>query len=206
MKYQKIPNLFQIDLKSKHYDGDKYDNEYLDWVFNSTSKLWVAEKLDGTNIRVCWDGYNISFKGRTDEAQIPDFLLSKLNEMFDCKDTVFERLFGEKQVVLFGEGIGFKIQNSKLDTNDFVLFDVSVNGTYIAKVESLQGIAKEFDIPIVEYKQATLDEVLLQCVQRKNTKSEIVQNTFEGYVVRPLVALYDNQGHRITAKIKAKYL
>lgn len=70
----------------------------------------------------------------------------------------------------------------------------------------MQDIAKEFDIPIVEYKMASVMEVLDECLQRKDTKSEIVQNAFEGYVIRPAMALYDNQGHRIVAKIKCKYM
>ena len=46
----------------------------LDW-------LWT-EKIDGTNIRVMWDGHKVRFGGRTDDAQMPTFLMSTLVDMF----------------------------------------------------------------------------------------------------------------------------
>lgn len=204
MKYQKIPNLFKLDEKFKHYDGNAYDNEHLDYVSNLC--FHYQEKLDGTNIRVCWDGYNISFKGRTDEAQIPPFLFDHLTKLFENKDTVFERLFGEKEVILFGEGIGYKIQSSKREDNDFVLFDIAVNGVYIGSIDTVNDIAKEFAIKSVPYKTGRLTDIIEECLKLKNTQSDIVKNTFEGFVIRPQVPLYTNNGHRIIAKLKAKYL
>ena len=40
-----------------------------------------TEKIDGTNIRVHWDGHKVMFGGRTDNAQIPTSLvITKLQE------------------------------------------------------------------------------------------------------------------------------
>lgn len=44
---------------------------------------WVGtEKVDGTNIRVYWDGYRISIAGRTDKAEIPPHLYKYLSDLF----------------------------------------------------------------------------------------------------------------------------
>ena len=45
-----------------------------DWVF--------TEKVDGTNIRVMWDGKDIIYGGRSDDAQLQVNLIYKLDELF----------------------------------------------------------------------------------------------------------------------------
>lgn len=96
-----------------------------DWEF--------TEKVDGTNVRVGWDGQALRFGGKTDNAQMPTTLLTRLSEMFTP-----ERLaatFGaatDTDVTLYGEGYGAKIQkgggNYLSNGVDFVLFDVRVGG------------------------------------------------------------------------------
>jgi ATP-dependent RNA circularization protein (DNA/RNA ligase family) len=85
----------------------KPEFEYLqnnEWVF--------TEKVDGTNIRIMWDGDNIIFGGKTNNAQIPAFLVNKLQKLF--LGTVNKKRFLEKfgedgGVCLYGEGYGKKI-------------------------------------------------------------------------------------------------
>ena len=51
--------------------------EYLkdnDWVF--------TEKIDGTNIRIMWNGKDVVFGGHSDDAQIYTNLIIKLDELF----------------------------------------------------------------------------------------------------------------------------
>lgn len=52
--------------------------------------LWT-EKIDGTNIRIRWDGKIVRFGGKTDNAQIPMFLLNVLQDTFTAEKmtTVF---------------------------------------------------------------------------------------------------------------------
>ena len=110
-KYEKIDTVFARDVEGtkKLMSGIFRDPTieylaYLDWDW--------TEKVDGTNIRVYWDGHQITFGGRTDNAQIPADLVTKLNELFmnDAAEELFEQTFGEKEVILFGEGYGRKIQ------------------------------------------------------------------------------------------------
>ena len=81
MEYTKIPNIFKREEhgNNKLIEGD-YSTPELEYLANVP---WVwTEKVDGTNIRVVWDGHSVSFGGRTDKAQIPAHLVNKLNELF----------------------------------------------------------------------------------------------------------------------------
>jgi len=127
-EYHKIQTLFKRDEKTKKIIEGSWtlpEIEYLKdnkWVF--------TEKVDGTNIRIMWNGSAVTFGGKTDNASIPVFLLYKLQELFEGtpKRQKFIEKFGtEGNVCLYGEGYGVKIQsggNYFKDKNDFALFDV----------------------------------------------------------------------------------
>ena len=110
-EYEKIETIFVRDEKTKKLNENVYRNETvkflkdIDWEF--------TEKIDGTNIRIVWDGHKVSYYGRTDKAQIPSQLMNRLIELFggDVNEEMFEQKFGEKNVMLIGEGYGAKIQN-----------------------------------------------------------------------------------------------
>ena len=117
----------------------------IDWEF--------TEKIDGTNIRIYWDGHKVSYYGRTDKAQIPSQLMNRLIELFggDINEEMFEQKFGDMPVMLIGEGYGAKIQKGGGDyrtDNDFILFDVCINGNYQPR-ESVNEIANYFNIDVV---------------------------------------------------------
>src|SRR5699024_469734 len=65
--------------RNKLIEGE-WTNPVLEHLQHTT---WLfAEKVDGTNIRVHWDGHKVTFGGRTDRAQIPAKLIQALIEMF----------------------------------------------------------------------------------------------------------------------------
>ena len=71
-KYTKIETVFKRDVEGtkKLIEGEYIDKsvEYL------KDNLWIGtEKIDGTNTGVVWDGYNVTFQGRTEKASIPPF-------------------------------------------------------------------------------------------------------------------------------------
>lgn len=90
----------------------------LDWTW--------TEKVDGTNIRVHWDGHKVTYGGRADRAQIPARLIEVLNKLLP--EELFEQKFGAAEVTLYGEGYGAGIQKGGVYRPDmsFVLFDVLV--------------------------------------------------------------------------------
>lgn len=128
-EYNKIGVIFNrdIDGTKKLIDGD-FKSETVEYLKNN---IWTfTEKIDGTNIRVYWDGHKVQFFGRTDRANIPSHLVNYLNETFGTMEAeeLFEQKFGETEVTLYGEGYGYKIQNGGLYRDDvsFIMFDVMI--------------------------------------------------------------------------------
>jgi ATP-dependent RNA circularization protein (DNA/RNA ligase family) len=165
-----------------------------------------TEKIDGTNIRVHWNGHKVLFGGRTEDAQIPSHLLNKLIEMFgtDEAEQIFEQKFGEMEVMLFGEGYGPKIQKGGNYRNDvsFILFDVLISGNYQPR-ESVEDIAKAFGIDVVPI---VLEGTIQDGVDFVKAKPKSTMGTamMEGVVGRPKVEMRDRSGKRIIVKIKVK--
>ena len=205
MEYTKIPNIYKREEfgKNKLIEGE-FSSPELEYLVGNK---WVwTEKVDGTNIRVMWDGHAVTFGGRTEKAQIPTHLVNKLNELFGGtnKEEIFEQKFGETPVILFGEGYGEKIQTGggKYGPVNFILFDAFCGGMWL-KRESVEDIAHTFNIrcvPIVG------EGNLLSAVEyvRKHPKSALKEDEMEGIVCRPLHELSDRRGNRIIVKIKCR--
>lgn len=177
----------------------------IDWVW--------TEKIDGTNIRIMWDGKQVRFGGKTDDAQIPTFLLKVLQDTFtvDKMAAQFGQLETDKPapcVCLYGEGYGAKIQkggNYLPDRTDFILFDCKVDNWWLQR-ESLEDIARKLEIKIVPMVGRG---TLLQAVGYAKTgyKSVIAHNKeylAEGLIMKPSIDLFNRRGDRIVAKIKYK--
>lgn len=203
-EYHKIETLFERDEKTKKLIMGKFRNPTVEYL---KEHIWqFTEKVDGTNIRIYWDGHQVQFGGRTDKAQIPAHLVNRLNELFggDTNEELFEQKFGENEVELFGEGYGVKIQNGGLyrDDVDFILFDVMINGNYQQR-ESVEDIANYFGIDVVPIVlEGTLQDGVDYVLN--NRKSIVAKNgaEIEGVVGRPKLELNDRSGKRCIVKIK----
>lgn len=203
-EYHKIETLFERDEKTKKLVEGKYRNEAIKYL--KDNKWQFTEKIDGTNIRIYWDGHKVSFFGRTDKAQIPAELTNRLIELFggETNEQLFEQKFGETEVILFGEGYGEKIQNGGLyrKGQDFTLFDVMIADNYQSR-ESVEDIAKYFGIDIVAIiLEGTLQEAVNYV--KSKPKSSIGIADSEGVVGRPVIELQDRCGKRIIVKIKVR--
>jgi ATP-dependent RNA circularization protein (DNA/RNA ligase family) len=214
-QYHKIQTVYKREqfAKNKLLIGE-YSMPEFEYLKNN---LWVfTEKVDGTNIRVMFDGSAVTFGGKTDNAQMPVFLLYKLQELFEGtpKRELFKNKFvdpttdepGAVEVCLYGEGYGAKIQkgggNYVKDGVDFVLFDVWVNGWWLER-EAVEDIAKHFGIkavPIIG--TGTLDDMIE--ITKKGFLSEWGEFTAEGIIAKPLVELKTRRGDRVITKIKHK--
>lgn len=203
-EYHKIETIFERDMNgSKKLIEGKFRNETIEFLANNK---WVfTEKIDGTNIRIHWDGHKITFGGRTERAQIPSHLVNKLSEIFLNNETeeLFEQKFGEREVILFGEGYGVKIQNGGAYRSDvgFILFDVMI-GDYYQSRENVEGIAKCFGLEIVPIIMCGTIQAAVEFVKTKPT-STIGTAKMEGLVGRPAVEMKDRCGNRVIVKIKA---
>ena len=197
LKYPKIDSVFKRDEKTGLFipEWSQPEFEYL------KNNMWEwEEKIDGMNVRVIWSDGNIEFRGRTDKAQLPSHLFEKLKELFPPeKFSIFD---GE--VILFGEGFGYKINKGGkyLGKNvDFALFDVWI-GMWL-KREDVKDIAKKMGLltpPIVG--EGTIYDAI-QFVH-KGFKSAWGDADAEGVVMRPKIELLDRRGRRIITKLKFK--
>ena len=90
----------------------------------------------------------VTFGGKTNDAQMPTFLLARLQELFTVEK--MQEAFPDcSQVCLYGEGYGAKIQKGggiyKSDGVDFALFDVKV-GDWWLKQQDVQDVADKLQI------------------------------------------------------------
>lgn len=202
-EYEKIETIFVRDEKTKKLNENIYRNETIEFLKDIEWEF--TEKIDGTNIRIIWDGHKVSYYGRTDKAQIPSQLMNRLIELFggNINEEMFEQKFGATPVMLIGEGYGAKIQKCGGDyrqDNNFILFDVFVNDKYLSR-DNVNNIANYFGIESVPvifsgHLQKGIDFV------KTKPNSTIGTAKMEGLVARPKVELYDKNGNRLIVKIK----
>lgn len=221
--YHKIQTLFK-----RHTDGPQKGKMIRgEWTTPELEYLagnqWeFTEKVDGTNIRI---GYNLNpdnldkveFAGRSDNATIPAPLLAHL------EDTFTPGLFKDadlRDVILFGEGYGPKIQkvgSLYRDDHSFVLFDVKIGDWWLSR-KDVDDIAVKLGIDSVPtIGEGTLYDAIdiVSSGITFNKSGAVVRwgsgtlnsawGNFpaEGIVARPVVPMFDRKGQRIITKIKA---
>lgn len=200
-KYHKIQTIFKRNMQDK---GKIIIGEYACPEFELLKNIeWVfTEKIDGTNIRVFWDGENVKYGGRTDNAQIPAILVEKLQATFPQK-LLQETL--SNPMCLYGEGYGAKIQsggNYNPHGVDFILFDVKVDNWWL-KRDAIESIASSLNIKVVPIVgQGTLNDAAR--LMSNNFKSQWGDFPAEGFVIKPAIELFNRKGERIITKIKHK--
>ena len=207
-EYNKIQTVYKRDEKTKRIIEGDYSLPEFEYLRDN---IWVfTEKVDGTNVRVHWNGESVVLGGRTKDAQMPMFLISKLNEIFEgtVRKQTFIKQFGSEptDVTLYGEGYGAKIQkgggNYNPNGQDFVLFDVRVGDWWLQR-KDVEEIAEVFGLKIVPIiGEGTLADAIEQT--RKGIKSQWGDFTAEGIVARPKTELRSRNGERIITKIKNK--
>jgi len=198
IEYPKIETIWNRGDDFKVIKGDYRtpEFEYLkhaDWE--------ASEKIDGTNIRIEYKDGEFTFGGRTSNAQIPTFLLSRLQEITANGDWDFP-----DGVCLFGEGYGARIQkgggNYIPNGADFILFDVRI-GDWWLKTEDVADIARKLGIKQVPQLGVYALTIASSLVE-EGWKSTFGDFKMEGIVLKPIVPLYNRRGNRIIAKIKEK--
>ena len=206
--YSKIDTVFKRDERTKQIIEGAYTNPELEYLKDNA---WVfTEKVDGTNIRVMWDGSAVTFGGKTDDAQMPVTLLYRLQELFDGERNrarfaeTFERAGEAPQVTLYGEGYGAKIQKGggryKAGGADFVLFDVKIGDWWLQR-EGIEDVAAKLGIEVVPILgEGTLAEAI--ALTRTWFASRWGDFPAEGIVTKPKVELKNRKGDRIITKIK----
>lgn len=201
--YPKIQTVFLRDPANKHktlLEGQfaRPEFEYLknnEWIF--------TEKVDGMNIRVMWNGEQVSFAGKTDRAETPKYLLEKLTQLFPPDIFLQHEL---PMLCLYGEGYGAKIQkgggNYIPDGCDFILFDIKIDNLWLLR-DNVEDIADKLQIKVVP--------IIARCSllegvdMAKNGFDSMLRKTPpEGLVMKPPVEMFNRRGERIISKVKLK--
>lgn len=215
--YHKIPNIFKRTEDKEH--KFKIWNWYTpELEALAHSNIWhLTEKIDGTNIRVIWDGHDVTFLGKKsqDPANVPGRLRLHLEETFKDAEDLFEQNFGDTPVTIYGEGFGHKIQNGGdyfpdevEGKNEFVPFDVKIDGNYQTR-ETVEEICDGiFNLPLIFNEgPVSLFEVVRTTISEVENSQEPVsefgkKKEIEGYIAKTDPELYDRRGNRIITKIK----
>lgn len=209
--YHKIQTLFKrnMDLpKNPIVIGDYTCSEYKYLEQN----MWLFdEKIDGTNTKIFFNGLDLVFGGKTDDAQMPAKLVKHLQDKFLPQLDKFKELFVkpldvvdnvEQSIYLYGEGYGGKIQNGGKYRPDesFILYDIKI-GNWWLKRKNVKDIAKQLSIDVVpEIGQGTLKDLVERV--RAGVPSAFGDFIAEGIVARPAVPLFARNGQRIITKLK----
>jgi len=205
-EYHKIQTMFKRDMsgKKKQLIEGEWTLAEFEYLANNTWEF--TEKVDGTNIRVILNDGEITFGGRTDNAQIPAPLVARLNERFVSewgKKNLERTFFDQGNIVLYGEGYGPKIQKSGglyREDQDFVLFDVRV-GEWWLKRKDVEEISEALELDVVPViGEGTLYDAI--DMVKRGIKSTWGDFPAEGIVARPKVELKARSGQRIITKIK----
>lgn len=203
-EYFKISNLYKFDARYKNIVGYNQEFDYL------KDNIWVGtEKIDGTNIRICWDGHEISYLGHTDKSIIPDNLKTYLDDLLMTAEMeyVFEQVFHEKEACIYCEGYGYKIQtngNLYVENNEcsIIVFDVLVNGLYLERnnvIEVSNKLGLQY-VPIVF--EGNLSEAEIFVSKHNNSSLNNGLHEMEGLVLETKMPLYYRNGNPIKCKLK----
>jgi hypothetical protein len=204
-EYHKISGPFK-----RHVSGPN-KNKLIPWDWSTPEFAYLAdnvwtftEKIDGTNIRVIWDGHKPEFRGRTDKAQFPPGLLEALTEMFP--EELMEQTFGATPVTLYGEGYGAGIQKGgglyRTDKS-FILFDIYIDGWWLMR-DKVEEIADSLGINVVPVVWEGTLRAAIKWMSATELISAIAKDfkDAEGMVGTPSMPLFNRKGDRVIVKLK----
>jgi len=200
-EYHKIVTVYERDPDTKFRtlkEGVWATPEFA--YLKDNDWIWT-EKIDGTNIRVIWDGEKVVLRGKTDNAQLYAPLVAWMNAKF--YSGALARVF-DGPSILYGEGFGAGIQGGGKYRKDTVVvaFDVFMSGMWLRR-ESVVDIANKLEIEVVPVVgEGPLAKAV--SVAKGGFKSTYGDFVAEGLIMRPAVEMMDRRGQRIITKIKYK--
>lgn len=193
-------------------------------------------RIEITSDKTLEDGvkFNVEYKGKTDNANMPKGLqkvfaekypIGKVLESLNLKDFIPFSEFKErnwtndngeidwnkvpKMWTIYGEGYGEGIQKGGRylkGRNDFIVFDVKVNETWL-QPENTKEIASKLGAQYVpEYGPMTIADAMNIC-RFNDWKSQIAEDKtlpIEGIVLKTPLGFLDRMGRRIICKIKVE--
>lgn len=209
-KYPSIDEVYTIT--SVPNVGKRYSLTIPDPVVKSLMYIpwYCTEKIDGTNIRISWDGNrSVEFIGRKnkdgnlpeDHTGVPDLL----REKFDI-DKYMSQEYPGKAMDLYVEAFGPKLSKTGDWYGDYprlALLDVRINGIWlepdnVADVAYTLNLEMPPEIPVGSLNQA------IEIVEN-GMVSRFDDFPAEGIVAKAMHGLLNRKGERIVTKIKTEF-
>jgi len=216
-KYPKIQTLWERDSNFKVYEGhlnpklsslgniknfiltEKYHGTNMGIVITPENRIYLRKR--STIIAILHDGVwlpiQCSEKDIFHYTQcVKDVNFDKIKEHFaDC----------EHITIIFGEGVGVKIQKNGevyTDSYDFVVFDVKCGNSFF-DWRSLTDFCKEVGLRSANSTEQWNDDIL-KCNYKDILRARNKERFFEGYVVRSEPPMLNGFGARMMFKIKQR--
>lgn len=185
-----------------HLDRTQWARPEFD-VLSNQDWTWT-EKVNGTNVRIMWDGHRVRIGGRTDDAQMPLALVEYLQGQFP--EELLENQFHGTPVVLYGEGYGARVVPGSgiySSSPGFVLFDAHVADWWLLP-DALRVLAQQMGIAIVPHSLTGSIFEAVELVTSPKFHSDWGNFVPEGLVGKPPLGLCARDGDRLMVKIKPK--
>lgn len=168
----------------------------LDWTW--------TEKINGTNIRIIWDGHKVVIRGRTDSAALELWLTDWLRSEF-FEERLESQFHGDK-AVLYGELYGARVVAGSgvySATPKFALFDVKV-GDWWLLYGDVAKVADGMGLRLVPHRMFAPIWAAVATVKDPHLKSHYGDFKPEGLVGKPPLGITGRDGDRLMIKIKPK--
>lgn len=199
--YLKVNTLFKRDERNVIIPGEWSLPEF---AYLADCPWDWTEKVDGTNIRLHWDGSKLTVGGRTDEAQVPAKLTANIARL--SGPGLWRAAFPDSdEVTVYGEGYGAGIQKGGSYRQDqaVILFDVLVGPWWLQR-DDVADVAAKLGLEVVpSFGQYSINEARTDLTAGKLV-SQWDGAPIEGLVGRPAVDLFTRKGGRIIAKMKVR--
>jgi len=196
LAYAKTINLWKRDLETKLV----IPSEYSEPEFENVNYWQVTEKIDGRNMRIIFEHPMyplvnvpvVRIGGRTERSRNPSNLVSYM-ESFFTQARMSLTFPDAKEVILFGEGIGTKIQGKNhpySDKPNFILFDVWVDGNWQTQ-ERVREIAWIFCVrhaPVI-FNHVTKEDIINYLLDKPN--SLLGRHNHKDFVMEGIIARSD---------------
>ena len=203
--YHKIQTIYKRDPNNKFKTLLEGEYSLPEFEFLKDCKWTFTEKVDGTNIRIMRMDGVFEIRGKTDRADVNGELANYVNNVLIPKSDLFDKIFGNSDFCMYGEGYGGKIQKGSATYGKqprFVLFDIFINDFWLNRVD-VENIAKKLEIDIVPIIfKGSLGEMVDRC--RGGLKSTWGNFQAEGLIGKPELEMKTREGKRIITKLKCK--
>jgi len=196
--------------------GERYAvKEYESPLFTSLlfAQWEVTEKIDGTNIRIGWDGKEtVTFTGRENKNSRLPGPETGVPQLLESTFTVDRFLAGEhphQPMVIFCEAFGPKIgKYGHLygDQPALAVLDV-LAGSWWLQRDTMTNVAAMFGLQLPPLLDAKASLAEASDLVQSGLRSQFGREEFwaEGIVARPALGVLDRSGRPIRVKIKNDY-